>query len=140
MFKFTLDEQYFVNLLSGGNIKLFKLKHYKMFDFRNQQIKRKEYNKIKKAFFVKLWRKYHGQCQLKIHPDCSKNGKLVLDHIIPLGSNELSKKLRKMKSVGGKKVPSQSFGSNHISNLTLSCERCNAAKKHKIILSKNFQI
>jgi len=56
-----------------------------------------------------------------------------VDHYIPLSTNELNKKLRNLKAEPGKKVKSQSFGSNDLDNFTLACSRCNGFKKHKII-------
>jgi len=78
-----------------------------------------------------LIEKYGIVCQLKIHGDCSKIEKFEIDHIIPLSSNELNKKLRGMTRFSIEKVERQSFGSNNMKNMTLVCRRCNAFKKHK---------
>jgi 5-methylcytosine-specific restriction endonuclease McrA len=56
-----------------------------------------------------------------------------LDHLIPLSSNELNKRLRALPRVGKAKVARQSFGSNHADNLILACKRCNAFKKHRLL-------
>jgi 5-methylcytosine-specific restriction endonuclease McrA len=68
---------------------------------------------------------------LRCHPDCTEIG-VEVDHLIPLSSNVLNKKLRKMKGENKKKVPAQSFGSNDLSNFILACSRCNAFKKHRL--------
>lgn len=104
-----------------------------MFDFRPSAVKRKEFNLMRNKIFKKLVLKYGEKCQLNIHPDCSREEKFDVDHFIPLASNKLNKILRKLKPEVGKKVLSQSFGSNDISNLKIACKRCNSFKKHKII-------
>lgn len=70
-------------------------------------------------------------CELKVHADCTNKAEQV-DHIISLSSNELNKKLRKIKGENGKKTPTQSFGSNNYVNFALACKRCNAFKKNAI--------
>ena len=121
------DERFFKNLLEIiGGLKKNEL----LFDFRNPSQKRNEFNKISKQMFKKLVKKYGNSCQLRCHDDCGLEA-TEIDHLIPLSSNELNKHLRGMKGRGGKKTPSQSFGSNHISNFVLACKRCNAFKKHR---------
>jgi len=71
-------------------------------------------------------------CQLNLSNDCLGNQKLQVEHLIPLSSNKLNKRLRKRIAPPGKKVPTQSLGSNHISNLVLACEKCNRMKKHRL--------
>lgn len=66
------------------------------------------------------------------YPGICKNSPLVLDHFIPLSSNTLNKLLRKLWAKPGRKVPTQSFGSNHPDNLVLACQRCNAYKKQRV--------
>ena len=75
-------------------------------------LKIKEYNKKKRKMFKKrryehLCKKWGNKC---VYCGCN-NIKLEIDHIIP-------------KSCGG---------SNKISNLTLSCKKCNQAKGSKSI-------
>lgn len=66
-------------------------------------------------------------------PDfCEGNETLEVDHLIPLSSNVLNKTLRHLKAAKGKKVQTQSFGSNHPDNLILACTRCNAFKKNRM--------
>lgn len=131
-FEYPEDREFFANLLTNGNIN--KLEEFAdMFDFRHPAIKRWEFNKTRKKVLANLLEKYSGKCQLKLHPDCSKEEIFEPDHIIPLSTNELNKKLRRMERTTSEKVPSQSFGSNHSTNLILACRRCNAFKKHKII-------
>lgn len=132
------DKKYFIKVLKSTE-KDFK-KYENLFDFRSPLLKRQEFNKIQKRVFRDLVKKYGLNCQLKLHQDCSKLKKFNIDHIIPLATNELNKKLRKMRPQNGKKVPAQSFGSNHPKNLILACSRCNAYKKHRIIIPKNLNI
>jgi len=132
-FQYPEDREFFANFLAGGDKKRLEEEFSECFDFRHPAIKRWEFNKVRKKMLVELTQKYGGKCQLRIHPDCSKDGKFEPDHIIPLSTNELNKKLRHMARTSGEKVPAQSFGSNHSKNLILTCKRCNAYKKHRLI-------
>lgn len=133
-FQYKADHNYFLEKLAGGDEKLFEEQFLKMFDFRSPLIKRKEFNSIRGNVFNNLVLKYGKKCQLNIHPDCGKKKKFDVDHYIPLSTNKLNKILRKLKPTTGKKVASQSFGSNDISNLKIACSRCNSFKKHKILI------
>lgn len=132
-FEYPEDREYFANLLAGGSIEILEKEYRDFFDFNHPAIKRWEFNKIRKKVLRELMQKYDGKCQLQIHPDCSMDGKFEPDHIIPLSTNELNKKLRNMKRTSDEKIPAQSFGSNHPKNLILACSRCNAYKKHRIL-------
>ncbi len=126
-FQYLEDRDYFEDLFFdvGG------LEHnYQHFDFSDPNEKRNKFNKIRKSIFEELQSKHGNVCQLKCHPDCEGNGTQV-DHVIPLSSNVLNKQIRKMKGIDGKKVETQSFGSNDKSNLVLVCARCNSFKKHR---------
>lgn len=117
--------------MSDGNCKKL-LKYGKFFDFRDPSIKRKEFNAKRNSIYSALLKKYGRQCLLSLNDKCTRQKNLVIDHFIPLSSNELNKKLRHLRPSNGKKVPTQSFGSNNIANLILACEKCNGFKKHKI--------
>jgi len=132
-FQYKADYKFFLDKLAGGDEELFKRKYLKLFDFRDPIIKRKEFNLIRNKVFKELVLKYGEKCQLKIHPDCSEEKKFDVDHFIPLSTNKLNKEIRNLQAEKGKKVASQSFGSNDISNFKIACKRCNAFKKHKII-------
>lgn len=137
-FQYPEDREYFANLLANGDVEILDRDFSEFFDFEHLAMKRWRFNKIRKKVLKELIEKYGNECQLKIHPDCSKVKKFEPDHIIPLGSNELNKKLRKMIRVSSEKVEPQSFGSNNMKNLTLACKRCNAFKKHRFIIPKNL--
>ena len=137
-FDFPEDKNYFFKVLMASSKGFIKYKD--LFDFRNPLIKRREFNSIQKKIFHDLVKKYGLNCQLKLHQDCSKMKKFNVDHVIPLATNELNKKIRKMRSKDGKKVPAQSFGSNNPKNLILACSRCNAYKKHRIMIPRGFKI
>lgn len=137
-FEYPEDRKFFANLLTGGDEKRLETEFADYFDFRHPAIKRWEFNKVRKKLLNELSLKYERRCQLRIHPDCSKDGKFEPDHIIPLSTNELNKKLRLFVRTSNEKVTAQSFGSNHTKNLTLSCKRCNSFKKHRIILPRIF--
>ncbi|MDO8522333.1 MAG: hypothetical protein Q7S08_03540 [bacterium] len=133
-FKYPEDRQFFLNLLAGGDEKIFDSEYSDYFDFRHPAIKRWEFNKISKKVLAGLIEKYGRKCQLRIHPDCSMTNIWHPDHIIPLASAELNRKLRHIKNnPDGSKPESVSYGSNHLNNLTLACEKCNLHKKHRII-------
>jgi len=127
-FTYIEDDLYFENLFSSlGGIS----SNMKLFDFRPLEVKRKEFNKIRNNIHDELTRKHGLICQLRCHPDCSDSPDQI-DHLIPLSSNSLNKKLRKIKGTNGKKTPQQSFGSNHTENFVLACKRCNAFKKNNL--------
>ena len=134
IFNYKEDYDFFLDKLANGDITLFETKFQRLFDFRDPRTKRSEFSKIRNDLFKSLLNKYGEVCQLKLCADCSVIRKFDVDHYIPLSTNELNKKLRGLKPKDGKKVPSQSFGSNDISNLRIACSRCNAYKKHRIIL------
>lgn len=122
------DKDYFDSLFQDfGGLP----KNIDLFDFREPQIKRKEFNKIRSKIFQDLKSKFGSVCQLKCHQDCTNSADEV-DHLIPLSSNVLNKQLRGFRANNGKKAPTQSFGSNHPTNFVLSCTRCNAFKNNKI--------
>ena len=72
------------------------------------------------------------QCMLNLDC-CDLESGTAIDHLIPISSNILNKELRDLKAKKGKKVKSQSFGSNHIDNLIIACNNCNNRKKHKML-------
>lgn len=135
-FQYRADYNFFLQALANGNKPLFSKKFLKLFDFRDPKIKRREFNLVRNKIYKILVSKYGEKCQLRLCKDCSREKIFAVDHFIPLSSNELNKKIRKIKAEKGKKVLSQSFGSNNISNLRIACKRCNDFKKHKIIISQ----
>lgn len=132
-FEYPEDKQFFIDLLADGNGQKFDTDFREYFDFEHHALKRWRFNKIRKKVLKELIEKYGENCQLKIHPECSKIRKFEPDHLIPLYTNELNKKIRHMERTSSEKVPGQSFGSNHPRNLVLACSRCNAYKKHRIL-------
>lgn len=132
-FEYPEDRKFFADLFAGGDEARLEREFANYFDFRHPAIKREEFNKIRKQVLRNLFKKYGEECQLRIHPDCSKVTVWEPDHIIPLSTNELNKQLRRMARIGSAKVARQSFGSNHTDNLTLACKRCNAFKKHRLL-------
>lgn len=133
-FQYPEDRNFFINLLANGDEKKFEKEFSEYFDFRSHVIKREEFNKTSKKVLAELIEKHDGKCQLRIHPECSTTGVWHPDHIIPLASAELHRKLRHIKNnPDGSKPESVSYGSNHPKNLTLACEKCNLRKKHRII-------
>ena len=134
-FQYKADYKFFLKALAHGDEVLFEKKFLKLFDFRDPGLKRKEFNLIRNDVYKKLVSKYGEKCQLNLCADCSVEKVFAVDHFIPLSSNKLNKEIRNLKAPKGKKVLSQSFGSNDIANLIIACKRCNDFKKHKIIIS-----
>ena len=128
-FKYKRDNRFFADLLADGSISALEKKYSHLFDFRKPTIKRREYNARKRMLFSALFRRAKGICQI-----CKSAKGIEIDHIVPLASNQLNKKFRKMypTRIGGKlrKVPSESYGSNNPANLQLACRPCNRKKWH----------
>lgn len=126
-FEFSQDKEFFDELFNElGGVEKFP----ELFDFSNPKAKRDDFSKIRDQVFLKLKSQFGDVCMLKSHRDCSQRAENV-DHFIPLQSNVLNKQIRKMERDLPKKVPQQSFGSNHELNLVLACARCNGNKLNK---------
>lgn len=132
-FEFPEDRNFFAALLADGDVDRLESAYSDLFDFRHWSLKRWEFDKVRRKILKTLIEKHKGECQLRIHPECSAESVLEPDHIIPLSSNILNKELRHIRRSSTEKVESQSFGSNNPRNLTLACRRCNAFKKHHIL-------
>ena len=128
-FKHKEDEEFFRELLRISD----KWGSYKyLFDFCSPTVKRKEFNSIKKIMYKQIKDRFGEVCLLNYPGICNPKSGFVIDHIIPLSSNKLNKELRKLKPLKGKKVLTQSLGSNNILNLIIACKKCNSYKKHKL--------
>jgi len=127
-FKYAADKEYFEKNVFGRKLKVEDIETY--FDFSNPNQKRFEFNKIRNKIYRTLLSRYGKVCFLKIENICNEKSGFDVDHLIPLSSNVLNKKLRKIKPSRGQKVPTQSFGSNNLKNLIIACKKCNAHKKH----------
>ncbi|HKC63127.1 MAG TPA: HNH endonuclease [Pyrinomonadaceae bacterium] len=133
-FKYPEYEQYFHDLLCAEGEELSK--YDSLFDLREPaSVKRGELTGQKyKQAWEELEKNFGRRCQLQYVEDCEVDNPVVIDHVIPISSNILNKHLRKSKPlVAGKKVPTESFGSNDISNLVLACANCNSNKKHRFL-------
>ncbi|MDD4628765.1 MAG: hypothetical protein PHE68_05230 [Candidatus Peribacteraceae bacterium] len=126
------DATYFASVLCDGDPATLQEKYAQYFDHRDPAVKRREFNAKRRAIVNELRARYGDDCMLQYEGMCQGRATAV-DHLIPLSSNILNKRLRNMQSPPGKKVPTQSFGSNHPDNLILACERCNAFKKHRFL-------
>ena len=109
------------------------------FDFRPPHEKRAEFKHSRRRAFKLLVEKFGRACMLRYPSKCIGGAKLQVDHVIPISSNELNKRLRRLKPRKGRKVKSQSFGSNHPDNLVLACPACNGHKKHRIPTAQEWQ-
>lgn len=126
-FKFKEDEIFFIDLLNED----FK---WDYFDFSEPKEKRKKFNKNRNSILEKLISENGQKCQLNYIDICDESTGFVVDHIIPLSTNVLNKKLRNQKPVDkNHKVQSESYGSNNYCNLIIACNKCNAYKKNKIL-------
>ena len=131
-FEHPEDEEFFALLLANENKEELRAKCMPRFDFLESSVKRADFDKLKKLVMKKMAQEGRTKCELHLLEDCDSQN-LVLDHIVPLSSNELNKHLRKMTAPQGKKVPTQSFGSNDPRNFLVACEKCNNFKKHRFI-------
>lgn len=136
-FKYSEDLDFFIKLFQTSEEGSKRFNTY--FDFRSPLIKRQEFNKIRNKIYVQLVEVYGESCMLSIEGICDESSGFAVDHIIPLSTNELNKKIRHMKSISqGKKVPTESYGSNHINNLAIACNKCNGYKKNKILTEEQL--
>lgn len=130
-FAYPEDEVFFHALLCDEGESLSQYMH--LFDFRLPDLKRAEFNAARAKILVHLIERSGAICQLKLLDNCDITSGIVVDHVVPLSSNQLNKTLRNMEAPKGKKVPTQSFGSNHHDNLIIACNICNNHKKHRIL-------
>lgn len=115
-------------------------KYSVLFDLRKPILKRKEFIKIYRKIWMDLERSGGRICQLQLGPNCEINNPVHIDHVIPLSSNVLNKSIRNSKPLQlGKKVTTESFGSNNILNLVLACRSCNLNKKHRFLKRDQMQ-
>ncbi len=131
-FEYPDDEQFFASLLAGGNKEELRAEFIRRFDFREPSLKRAVFDRLKRLVMEEMVQEGRTKCELHLVADCDSQN-LVLDHIIPLSSNELNKHLRKMTAPQRKKVPAQSFGANDRENFLVACAKCNNFKKHRFI-------
>jgi 5-methylcytosine-specific restriction endonuclease McrA len=136
-FEFKEDAEYFEKLLCNESQTMQDFIH--LFDFRSVDEKRREFNKVKYKLKAELISKSGEECILKFNM-CDMSSGIVIDHLIPLSTNQLNKSLRKLSAAKGKKVATQSFGSNHIDNLVIACVNCNNYKKHRILERRKFLV
>jgi len=127
-FKFLEDRLFFETLFQDVG-PLDSWAH--LFDFTHQDQKRANFNKIRDQTFSKLMAQPQPVCHLAYPGICTEIPEAI-DHIIPLSSNILNK-LRGIEAKPGKKVKTQSIGSNHPHNFALACARCNNHKKHRFL-------
>lgn len=131
-FEYPDDEHFFALLLASGDKEELRAKFMRRFDFREPSLKRAVFDKLKRLVMEEMAQEGRTQCELHLVGDCDSQN-LVLDHIVPLSSNELNKHLRKMTAPQGKKIPAQSFGANDRENFLVACAKCNNFKKHRFI-------
>lgn len=131
-FEHAEDQIYFEELfLKEGKVSTIE-DFMHLFDFRAYHVKRNEFRRVKKERFQVLQDQYGLVCMLRMGC-CEPSSGYLLDHVIPIYTNGLNKRLRRLKPEPGKKVKSQSLGSNHMDNLVISCNSCNNHKKHLLL-------
>ncbi|MFH0770097.1 MAG: HNH endonuclease signature motif containing protein [Candidatus Peregrinibacteria bacterium] len=131
-FEHHADRVFFASLLCEGDVALLAELYGQLFDFRPPAVKRAEFNRLRPRLLADLIRQFGRVCMLQYPSLCQGGAILQVDHFIPLSSNVLNKMIRQLPSETGKKVQTQSFGSNNPANLLLACPRCNAFKKHRM--------
>ena len=123
------DHEFFQHLLSTNEFPLASWLN--LFDFDDPSMKRAAFNRIRNEVHRGLLSQHGNTCHLQLVDKCADAGEHV-DHIIPISTNVLNK-LRGLRPEPGKKVLTQSLGSNHTDNLVLACAACNNHKKHRIM-------
>lgn len=131
-FDYPEDRAYFAALLCDGNEQTLLSRFSHCFDFRDPAVKRAEFNRLRPQLLAELIKQFGRVCMLQYPSLCQGGVNLQVDHFIPLSSNVLNKAIRHLPAEEGKKVQTQSFGSNNPANLLLACPRCNAFKKHRM--------
>jgi len=106
-FDFIEDRGFFEKLLCDNNNTIETCGS--LFDFRSANIKRREFNLLRKGLRANLLQTYGATCFLNYQDICDIKSGIVVDHLIPLSTNQLNKALRKLKSAKGKKVVAQKF-------------------------------
>ena len=134
-FKDEEEIKFFQELLETDNI----LNYLYLFDFRDEKIKRKEFTKQYKKIMKYLIEYYGKNCLLKTTPQCNIDDGIHIDHLIPISTNLLNKKIRNIERDFGKKAKTQSFGSNDIRNLIITCKHCNENKKNKFLTKEKYK-
>lgn len=130
-FQYTEDQEYFYKLLCDVEEDISN--YTTLFDFRPLHVKRQEFNAQRSQLITQLTAQHGRVCQLRFPNYCDMGSGVTIDHLIPLSSNKLNKELRHLSSNPGRKVPSQSFGSNHVNNMIIACRKCNNHKKHRFL-------
>lgn len=136
-FEHNEDKDFFKNLLCDENENIEKYSF--LFNFSDPRIKRREFTKKYNKILKYLLDYYGNVCQLNIDMKCNVDDGIVVDHIIPISSNKLNKVLRKMNKEPGKKIRTQSFGSNDIKNLIISCKKCNSTKQNGFLDKEKYK-
>lgn len=136
-FQHREDKNFFKTLLGAERDEDF-INFLELFDFRPAIIKRKEFNNQRNKILAQLEERHGHICMLR-YANCDLSSGMQVDHIIPLSTNKLNKELRELKAEKGKKVVTQSIGSNHINNLILACANCNGHKKHRFLEPERLQ-
>jgi 5-methylcytosine-specific restriction endonuclease McrA len=130
-FLYPEDEVFFRALLCQGGEDLSR--YADLFDFRPPHQKRREFGSRYRVLLQTIQAQYGDICQLQFNRICTMESGITLDHIIPLSSNRLNKMLRNIIPAPQKKVPTQSFGSNHPRNLIIACKACNIHKQNAFL-------
>jgi 5-methylcytosine-specific restriction endonuclease McrA len=136
-FEHEEDRLFFSDLLCGNGESVDK--YYQLFDFRPPSEKRKEFNRLRGRLLEQLITLCGRSCLLGYEGLCDLDSGIAVDHLIPLSSNKLNKEIRHLEAETGKKVATQSFGSNNIENLIVACCNCNNHKKHRFLDKTRIQ-
>jgi len=136
-FEYPEDRIFFQQLLCGPGETISD--YLELFDFRSPPVKRREFNKVRDEHLDMLVAADGKQCLLRYRDICDIASGIAVDHVIPLSSNKLNKELRHLPPLPGKKVLSQSFGSNNLKNLIVACNNCNNHKKHRFLEAGHLQ-
>jgi len=97
-FEFKEDQEYFERLLCSESHTIEHFCHW--FDFRPVAEKHSEFNNHRNNLKEILLSKHGEECMLNLSMS-DMSSSLVIDHLIPLSTNQLNKSLRKKKAAKG---------------------------------------
>ena len=135
-FRDEQEKQFFTELLCSGEKNIDDYSY--LFDFREPKDKRSEFNRRRDKILKFLIAAEGMHCILH-YGNCDLKSGYNVDHIIPLSTNIINKHIRKIPAEKGKKVKTESYGSNDIYNLGIACQNCNFVKKHRFLTKEEMK-
>ena len=136
-FRDEQEKQFFMELLCSDQDSINDFGY--LFDFREPKDKRSEFNRKRSRILAFLIDTEGANCILHFG-NCDLKSGYNIDHIIPISTNIINKHVHKMPAEKGKKVKTESYGSNDIYNLRIACQNCNLEKKHRFLTREEMKV